>query len=120
MANVFRPELESDDEDPQGFRATRDRVGARAGGQRLGASVYRLTPGQAVCPYHWEGCEEEMLIVLSGEPSVRTPEGWRDLSPGDVVAFPVGEAGAHQVANRSGADADVLLISEVAAVAISG
>src|SRR4051812_12204238 len=120
MPNVFRPVLETDDEDPPGFRAARDRVGARAGAQRLGASVYRLAPGQAVCPYHWEAVEEEMLVVLSGTPAVRTPEGWRDLSPGDVVAFPVGEGGAHQVANRSTGDSDVLLISEVAPVAVTG
>jgi uncharacterized cupin superfamily protein len=120
MTNVFRPELETDDTDPPGFRAARDRVGAKAGAKRLGASVYRLPPGEAVCPYHWEGSEEEMLIVLSGEPSVRTPEGWRELAAGDVVAFVAGEAGAHQVANRSGSDADVLLISEVAPIGITG
>jgi uncharacterized cupin superfamily protein len=120
MANLFQPDLETDEEDPPGFRAARDRIAARVGAQRLGASLYRLPPGESVCPYHWHGVEEEMLIVIAGAPSVRTPEGWRDLQPGEVVAFPAGEAGAHQVANRSGAEADVLLVSQMRAVEVCG
>ena len=120
MENVFRPVLETDAEDPPGFRAARDRIAARAGSWRLGASVYRLPPGESVCPYHWEAVEEEMLIVLSGAPSVRTPEGWRTLRPGDVVSFPTGEAGAHQVSNLSGEESDVLLVSELRDVAVTG
>ena len=120
MANVFRPVLETDDDDPAGFRAARDRIAARAGAQRLGASVYRLPPGEAVCPYHWHAVEEELLVVLTGTPSVRTADGWRDLAPGDVVAFPIGAAGAHQVANRSGADADVLLVSQMRDAEVCG
>src|SRR5215212_6394235 len=119
MTNVFRPELEPGDEGPPGFRAARDRIAARAGSSRLGASVYRLPPGESVCPYHWEAVEEEMLIVLSGAPSVRTPEGWRTLRPGDVVAFAAGEAGAHQVSNFSDQDSDVLLVSELRDVAVT-
>jgi uncharacterized cupin superfamily protein len=119
MTNVFRPQLVADEQDPAGFRAARDRVGARAGARRLGASVYRLPPGESVCPYHWEGDIEELLIVLSGTPSVRTPAGWRDLAAGEVMSFPAGEAGAHQVANRSTEDTDVLLISEMAGVEMS-
>lgn len=34
-------------------------------------------------------------------PSLRTPQGWRDLTQGEVVAFPRGEHGAHQIANRT-------------------
>ena len=120
MPNVFRPQLEADDEDPPGFRAARDRIAARAGSRRLGASVYRLPPGVSVCPYHWEADEEEMLIVLSGAPSVRTPDGWRALRPGDVVSFLAGEAGGHQVSNFSDEESDVLLVSENGRIAISG
>ncbi len=42
-----------------------------------------------------------MAIVLDGRPSLRDPSGWRELEPGDVVAFPLGEDGAHQIANRT-------------------
>lgn len=39
--------------------------------------------------------------MLDGSPSLRTPEGWRELTAGEVVAFPRGERGAHQLVNRT-------------------
>ena len=49
-----------------------------------------MPPGEKLWPYHWElGCEE-FLVVVSGTPTVRTPEGERELAPGDVVHFPEG------------------------------
>jgi uncharacterized cupin superfamily protein len=42
---------------------------------------------------------EEMLLVVRGRPHMRGPVGWRKLHEGEVVAFPLGERGAH---NRSG------------------
>jgi uncharacterized cupin superfamily protein len=49
--------------------------------------------------------------VLSGRPSLRTPEGWRELEPGEAVAFPPGEQGAHQIANRSSETVRFLAVS---------
>ena len=69
------------------------------GAERSGASLYELPPGQAVCPYHYEHADEEWLLVLSGRPSVRTPEGVEQLDPIDLVFFPVGPEGAHQIRN---------------------
>src|SRR6266498_2857075 len=62
-------------------------VGDRAGAELFGASVYELEPGQKTFPYHWQYVEEEMLIVLDGEPTLRTPEGERRLSRGVAVVF---------------------------------
>lgn len=42
-----------------------------------------------------------MLVVIEGTPDLRTPAGWRTLEEGEVVAFPRGEEGAHQLMNRS-------------------
>jgi len=41
-----------------------------------------------------------VLIVLAGTPSLRTPAGSQTLSTGDVIRFPTGEQGAHQVWNE--------------------
>ncbi len=41
------------------------------------------------------------MLVLSGRPSLRTPEGWRELEQGEVLAFLRGEAGGHQLVNRT-------------------
>jgi uncharacterized cupin superfamily protein len=114
MPNVFEPDYDQDQERP-GFTYRRAQVGRQAGGEQLGASVYELPPGQATFPYHHHSANEEMLIVLAGRPALRTPEGWRDLEEGEVVAFPAGERGAHQVANRSQDVVRLLMVSEMKA-----
>lgn len=111
VPNLFQPAFDDIDEQP-GFAHHRARLGRQAGSEHLGASLYELDPGQAVCPYHWHAAEEEMLIVISGRPSLRTPDGWRDLVAGEAVAFATGVEGAHQVANRSQEPIRVLLLSE--------
>ena len=114
MANIFEPEVDpADAVDRPGFTRRRARVGRQAGAERIGASVYELPPGEALCPYHWHAGNEEMVIALSGTPSIRTPEGWRELQPGELVPFPRGAEGAHQVANRSDEHARVLLLGEL-------
>jgi uncharacterized cupin superfamily protein len=118
VANVFDPEFDADQDEP-GFASRRARLGRQAGAQRLGASLYEIPPGEATFPYHAHSANEEMLIVIAGRPSVRTPAGWRELAEGDVLAFPVGEAGAHQVANRGAAPARVLVVSEMNAPEIN-
>jgi uncharacterized cupin superfamily protein len=110
--NVFEPEFEPDAE-KAGFVQRRMRVGREAGASRLGASLYELPPGTAPWPYHFHYANEELLIVLSGTPLLRTGEGWRELAAGEVVALPRGEAGAHQIANRSSEPARVLIVSEM-------
>jgi uncharacterized cupin superfamily protein len=112
-ANVFEPDLEPGPDDPPGFRTRGAEVGRQAGSRRLGASLYELPPREALCPYHWHEANEEMAIVLSGRPSIRTPAGWRELELGELVSFPRGRDGAHQVMNRSDETARVLMVSEM-------
>jgi uncharacterized cupin superfamily protein len=111
--NLTAPELTFDDEDPDGYRAGMFRFGPLVGAARLGASLYELPPGQALCPYHYEYGEEEWLLVLDGRPSVRHPGGVDELEPLDVVCFPRGPDGAHQVRNETGEPVRVLMWSEV-------
>ena len=80
-------------------------------GDVLGASVYELDPGNFVV-YHFHHGAEEMLIVLRGRPTLRTPNGERELAEGDVVHFPAGPAGAHAVRNESKAPARFVMVSD--------
>jgi uncharacterized cupin superfamily protein len=79
----------------------------------MGGTIYDLPPGESVCPYHFEYGDEEWLIVLSGNPTVRHPNGHDRLEPGDVVCFPRGPGGAHKVSNAAeeAAPARVLMMS---------
>ena len=111
--NIADPDFTYDPEDPDGFHAGMLRFGPQLGAEQTGASVYELPAGQALCPYHYEHGEEEWVLVLQGSPSVRTPEGTEVLAPFDVVFFPRGPEGAHQIRNDSGAAARVLMFSSI-------
>jgi uncharacterized cupin superfamily protein len=111
--NIAAPEFEVDPRDPPGFRARMFRFGPLLEAKQMGTSVYELPPGEAICPYHYEYAEEEWLIVLSGRPSVRHPDGTDELEPWDVVLFGTGPEGAHQVRNDSDEPARVLMFSTV-------
>ena len=108
-----------DADDPPGFRAGMARFGPSLGASDTGASLYEVPPGQAVCPYHYEYGEEEWLLVLEGRPTIRTPEGSEAAGPLDLVFFPMGPAGAHQVRNDTAETVRVLMWSTVARVAAS-
>jgi uncharacterized cupin superfamily protein len=111
--NIGTPEFTWDDTDPEGFRAGMARLGPLLGAKETGISVYELPPGQSVCPYHFECGEEEWLLVLSGNPTLRAPDGEERLAPWDVACFPRGPEGAHAVRNDTAETARVLMFSTV-------
>lgn len=109
MANVLEPEWSEEESD--GSR--RARICRQAGCERIGGSLYELPPGGRPWPYHYQHANEELLIVLSGRPHLRTPDGWRQLEAGEVAAFPRGPSGAHQLENRTEETARYLMLSEM-------
>jgi uncharacterized cupin superfamily protein len=86
----------------------------RVAGEHLGAGLIELPPDESTFPYHYELGNDELLVVVTGRPSLRTPDGERELAPGDCVLFPSGPAGAHKVTNRSDGPVRVLLVSNFA------
>ncbi len=100
MANINEPHYDELREHP-GFRARRARIGYQLRSERIGLSLWEVDPGQAAYPYHYHLTEEELVVVLDGELTLRTPDGLRPLEPGEVVRFPSGETGGHQIVNDS-------------------
>ncbi|MFB6219992.1 MAG: cupin domain-containing protein [Halolamina sp.] len=79
-------------------------VAERADGDRradadLGCSLYELPPGNRSWPYHYHTGNAEAFYVLAGEGTLRTADDEHPLRPGDYVACPPGEDGAHRVVN---------------------
>jgi uncharacterized cupin superfamily protein len=96
---------------PRGFRTRYGQLGPLLGGELLGGTVYEFDPGQRNGTYHYEIGNEECLLVLDGTPTLRHPEGRDVLAVGDMVVFPEGPDGAHQLINESAAVARVLILS---------
>jgi uncharacterized cupin superfamily protein len=111
--SLSNPTFEFDPADPDGFRAGMLRPGPQLGATETGATLYELPPGQAICPYHYEYGEDEWLLVLSGRPSVRTPQGTEQLEPLELAFFPKGPEGAHQVRNETNDSVRVLMWSTI-------
>ena len=86
-------------------------VGKAAGAKELGASVYELLPGSTGFNLHAHYGMEELFVVLSGRPTLRTGSGEEELAPGDVVSMPRGLDGLHTFTNPTGELARVLALS---------
>lgn len=82
-----------------------DRTGA------LGASVWELAAGVSQSLYHFHHASEELLVVLRGTPTIRMHDGDRRLCEGDVVSFPLGPEGGHEIRNDGDETARVLIVS---------
>jgi uncharacterized cupin superfamily protein len=108
--DVLTAPLDNDPSDPPAYVAGAKRLAPELGAQRLAATVFELPPGSSVCPYHYES-DEEWLLVLAGELTVRHPHGEDVLGPGQITAFPVGPAGAHKTTNNSPAPVRLLIFS---------
>jgi Uncharacterized conserved protein, contains double-stranded beta-helix domain len=108
--NLYGDEWEHEQE-RDGYRWRARMIGPVVGATMLGATVYELPPGERSFPYHYEYGTEEWLLVVSGHPTLRTPEGEQELEAGDVVCFPEGPDGAHQVRNETEEPVRIVIFS---------
>ena len=111
VVNATEVEVEPATEHPPGFQTRYRQLGPLLGAELLGGTVHEFDPGERNGPYHYELGNEECLLVLEGTPTLRHPEGQDVLVIGDLVMFPDGAVGAHQLINQSTTVARVLILS---------
>jgi len=63
--------------------------------------IKSLFPGKFSYPYHFHRNAEELFVILEGEATLRSPEGYQTISKGDVIFFEEGSSGTHQLYNHS-------------------
>src|SRR5205085_11140141 len=100
IANLYADEWD-EERDRDGWRIKEAFIGERIAAELRGASMSEVEPGNKLWPYHTHHANEEWVIVLRGEPTLRTHEGEQTLKEGDVVCFPRGKEGAHQIINNT-------------------
>ena len=81
------------------FEGLRKQLGAAAGGQQLGCSLFQLAPGKSGFPFHAHYANEEAVYILSGQGSARIGDQTVAVAAGDYLAYPMGEKNAHQLTN---------------------
>ena len=90
-------EWTTDDHGERQFR--RKQLGAAAGGEELGASLYEVPPGKRLWLRHYHEGNEESLFVLDGGGTLWLGVDATEhaLHADDYVALPAGEESAHEV-----------------------
>ena len=69
----------------------------------LDFDIKSLVPGKFSYPYHLHRNAEELFVILDGKATLRSPEGFREVSRGDLIFFEEGPDGAHQLYNHGDA-----------------
>src|SRR5260221_11882971 len=88
-------------------------------GRGLGGSIWEFQPGQPEYVYHFHRGSDELLVVLRGEPTLRTKDGERTLREGDVVPLPRGPDAARAISNPGGSVVRILMPSANADPAVA-
>jgi len=76
-------------------------VGDAGGLSQFGANIVILAPSALSSLRHWHEQQDEVLVVLSGRPTLVDDSGETPLAPGDVATFPAGEANGHHLINKT-------------------
>jgi len=108
--NIWSDAWDPADEDWSGGGVVSKRLPRAAEHGGLGATVYELDPDDFVV-YHFHHAWEELLVVLRGRPTLRTPDGERQLEDGESVYFPLGAGGAHGLKNETDDPVRILMAS---------
>lgn len=87
------------------------RLAPASGLTRMGASHVTLLPGAFSSQRHWHRAEDELVVMLAGAAVLIDDHGETPVGPGDVLAFPAGEANGHHLHNRSDAPCVFVAIS---------
>lgn len=78
---------------------------------KFGVNLTRLAPGGESALMHTHSRQDEMVLVLEGEPTLVTEMGETVLAPGMCMGFPAG-GDAHHLVNRTLQDVVILEIGD--------
>jgi uncharacterized cupin superfamily protein len=81
-------------------------------GRKIGIGFEELPPGKQSCPFHFHMLEEEHIIALKGEATLRLGEERYTIRAGDYVGFPAGQRAGHCLVNESGAPFRFIIIGD--------
>lgn len=96
-------------------------LSAPIGGSKLGATVCRVPPGKAFCPFHHHYGSEEHFYIISGAGTLRYGDATYPVRPGDyIVNPPGGPEVAHQLVNTGSEDLVYLALGVMTAPEIVG
>lgn len=84
----------------------------RKDGRKIGIAYEELPPGKQSCPFHYHTLEEEHIIALEGEATLRLGDERYLIKAGDYVGFPAGQRAGHCLLNESDAPFRFLIVGD--------
>ncbi len=105
MPMIIKPGILQYKTDPNALPAFKlktliPRLGTLSGASHFSFDMRKLEPDMFSFPYHSHRNSEELMMLLSGSMTLRTPDGLTVLESGDLVFFETGDTGAHQFYNQ--------------------
>lgn len=73
-------------------------------GFKSNIAFLRLPPKKTAFPLHYHEYSEETFYIISGTGKLLTKDGESDVKAGDIIFFPAGIEGTHQLVNSSSAE----------------
>lgn len=80
--------------------------------RKIGVSVEELPPGKQSVPFHYHSGEEEHIIALEGEATLRLGDERHRIRTGDYVGFPAGQPAGHCLVNEGDAPFRFIMIGD--------
>ncbi|HYD87894.1 MAG TPA: cupin domain-containing protein [Vitreimonas sp.] len=87
----------------------------RKDGRKIGVSYEELPPGKQSVPFHYHMVEEEHIIALEGEATLRLGDARYPIKAGDYVGFPAGQRAGHCLINETDKPFRFIMIGDRAA-----
>ena len=78
----------------------------------VGVAIEELPPGKQSCPFHFHMLEEEHILVLEGECTLRLGEERLRFKAGDYAVFPAGDKIGHCLVNETDKPCRYIVIGE--------
>ena len=97
----FNKQFDPDGKHRYSFEFQRSDISNFAQGGKQEVYFYTLQPGKANSPYHYHTGSDEVYYIISGQGTLKTPEGEKIVSEGDAIVMPANENGAHMLINTS-------------------
>lgn len=83
------------------FSYSRKHLTPLVNAEMLGASIYKLMPNSKAFPYHFHYANEEAILILEGNGTLRLNDEKISVTKGDYFALGKGPDNAHQMINSS-------------------
>lgn len=124
MPTIINPsdfEFRTDNVAPEdfGIKTLNPRLGEVSDSRNFVFDIRQLDPGKYSFPYHFHRNAEELIMIISGELTMRSVSGFQILTKGQLVFFEIGESSAHQFYNHSGSPCTYLDLRTTIGIDIS-